>query len=873
MIEAISRLRVLVLGGAVGLLVACGGGGGGGDKGGDTGGGNGGGSSSVSTGVSSSSSSTGTNPGVGFLPPPLTGRPGEVGDLHLVATGNREPVEVRYRPEGGVAVATVSVAPEETRSLTGLPAGISPDLTLTSVPTGQHCELSVDWRFQVMPRDEEITIDCTDRFLLPASISAYPLQWVALPGTALDSVASELRVELTHDSATTDIQFAIESGSLIFMMPDLQPGTGQVKLWQGDTAIAEVPLTVVAIPALNTATFLDGWFEDQLSGIEDVLSADELTDWQLQTSAQKTQLRSQFQSLSAEDQMIVARYLWANMEAINAFLNPSVEFARGGAMHLQKASLLACTGHIIKLGSFTAAVGYVGLGTVAVGSAVTGPAAPVAAVASGLLVSAIAIKSAAKARVMVRETVAACSLYRSEPSLLDEILEGESSARRGRLQKAGATDVVITRKLDLAHQQPYQTALRVRRVLPANLISNVRTLQSILQPISGLLGERLDWLYMFDVDERLLLSSANDLNVTGEKITANTLNLDDAMSMFSVELAFVGEPLPDRPVPFVITGEANVHDSWLGEDVPVSLELKGHLTGKPPVAFNVNYSFKSRETFSFKLPVEFATSTVIVVNPEHGDLYNGVEVGEYFYFPDWDSTAPQDSFEYEARSGLGTSKGKVTLTRQDNCTYQDTDYGRQWVCKYTYDTLERMLTVSFLIKEDFIVDEGKCRETSREAKIFYYDRANASIPDHNDLSDLTARVKYLRCNDSVQEYAYLGKGKQAENDRTLEITRENNGDYYSRYYANSPGIYNGREGKFLSGRSCYSVTGYVRSDAQRSFLFQGSGTPIASIADDSYLYCPQVRPVDMVPFPVDLIVDAPTAFRYGIQLLEREGLR
>src|SRR5690606_41896297 len=114
-------------------------------------------------------------------------------------------------------------------------------------------------------------------------------------------------------------------------------------------------------------------------------------------------------------------------------------FGRRDIIQLQKASLLSCTGHIIRLGSFTAATGYLGLGVVAVGSAVTGPAAPVAIAASGLLVSAIAIKSAEKARVMVKNTVAACSTYRAEPSLLDQVLEGESmsSSNKGRLQKTG----------------------------------------------------------------------------------------------------------------------------------------------------------------------------------------------------------------------------------------------------------------------------------------------------------------------------------------------------------------------------------------------------------------------------------------------------
>src|SRR5690606_27066507 len=415
MTQLVKTIRWLALGSTLSLLAACGGGGGGG--GGDTGGGNGGGNSS---------SSASSNPGgTSMLPPPLTGRPGETGDLHLTATGNTGTVEVSYRPEGGAAVAKLAFGREERRSLS-LPAGIAPDLSLTAVADGQHCELSVDWRFQVMPRDEEITIECFDSFLLPASINAYPLQWVALPGRALDAIQPDLRVELVHGSETTNVEFVIENGSLLFMMPDIAAGSGQVTLWQGDNAIAEVPLTIVAIPDLDTSTFLTGWFEDQLSGIEDILSPEAFNEWEEKKKTDVFYISEEFQKLSDEDQALVARYLWANMAAIDDLLNPLEPFGRRDIVQLQKASLLSCTGHIIRLGSFTAATGYLGLGVVAVGSAVTGPAAPVAIAASGLLVSAIAIKSAEKARVMVKNTVAACSTYRAEPSLLDQVLEGES---------------------------------------------------------------------------------------------------------------------------------------------------------------------------------------------------------------------------------------------------------------------------------------------------------------------------------------------------------------------------------------------------------------------------------------------------------------
>src|SRR5690606_4342547 len=135
--------------------------------------------------------------------------------------------------------------------------------------------------------------------------------------------------------------------------------------------------------------------------------------------------------------------------------------------------------------------------------------------------------------------------------------------------KAGsAADIVVTRKFDLAGGQSYQTALRVRRVLPENLVSNVRALRSTFQPISGFFDDELDWLYLFDFDERRLLSSARGLSTSGNQIAANTLSFNEAMSVLTVELAFTGD-IPERPAPFLITGTADVHDSWLDTTIPV----------------------------------------------------------------------------------------------------------------------------------------------------------------------------------------------------------------------------------------------------------------------------------------------------------------
>lgn len=864
MIQLTRAWRLLVLSGAVGLLVACGGGGGGSDdsKGGSDG--NSGGNNSSASSVSSGSSSSAMgSPG---LPPMLSGRPGEFGDVVVQALGNLDAVEISYRPNGNDELKTLSLGPQQTQTLR-LPSGIAPDMKLTSVPDRQHCELSVDWEFNVMPRNQVVEVECVDRFMLPVSIEAYPLQWVAFSGVSLADVKAELRVELLVGSTSQNIPFVIENNALLFMMPDLEPGAGQVKLWQGTTSLAQMPLTIKAIPTLNTATFVDGWFADQFDGVEDALSPEELSLWQAKYNAESMQFRNAFDALNDDEKLQVARYLWANLSAANELLNPPL-----GPLLLQKPSMQLCGKHVIELASFTTLVSSWSVGAIALGASVTGPAAPAAVLASGLVVSAFTIKALNTIPTMVKNTVAACTDYRGESGLVGEdATDNLFSMNKSRLQKTSDTGATITRTLDLAHGQAYQTALRVKRVLPANLISGLGSLQIALQPISGMVGERLDWLYLFDFDERMLLSSVSSLGVTGEQIRANTLNFDE--SILSIELAFVGEPMPDQPVPFTITGVASTTDTWLGKTVDVSLDIKGHLTGKPPVAFDAQFHFASDEVFKFTVPVEFATSTKVVVKPEHGQVFDGVELGEFYYFPKMGSRE-HDSFEYEATSRLGSSKGKVTLTRQDDCTYQDSEYGRLWVCKYAFNTYERSLAVSVLIKDDFLFENGNCREVSREVNVFYKDQPGAPDPDHNDPSTISASIKNLQCSESTRQYVnhYTETGTNS----TLRIARNKNGGLDEYFYStSSPGYYNQIKGEFRNYRSCGTIRGNPFSTRNSSFYRAGSSGAEYSnyLTDASLIYCPSVQPADLVPFPADFAVDYLSAFRYGLQLLEKQGIK
>ena len=786
----------------------------------------------------------------------------------LKATGNRAAVGLSYRPTGDASVEQLSLDPEQSQTLR-LPAGIAPELKLTSVPAGQYCELSVERQFQVMARDEVVQIDCGDRFLLPESLTAYPLQWVVLPGASLASIQETLRVELIQGDSSSDVPFTIEEGVLRFMMPDATAGVGQIQLWQGDTEIAQIPLTLLATPDLDTDTFLDGWFAEQFVGVEDALSPSELALWQARYDEDSAELRRLYEELSDEDKAAVARYLWVNMTALNNLLETPEVYGKDGVLHLQKASVLSCAASVIKLASFTAGVGYAGLGVVAVGSAAGGP---VAIVASGLIVSALAIKSTDKARELATNTVAACAIYRSEPSLLDQILAEKpmQGATAKTLQpfninlQKDSSEVVITRKFDLLHEQPYQTALRVRRELPETVVRNLRSLQSTLQPISGLVGDRLDWLYLFDFDERIPVSRINTINVSGDNIRANTLTLGE-LSILSVELAFDDQPFPDRPVRFAITGDAEVHDTWLDNTVPVELNLTGHLSGKKPLAFDVTLNFRPEETLEFTLPTEFATTTSIVTAPLHGRVLPGNELGEYRYIPDEDNEE-QISFVYEAKNSMGTAQGTITLIPLKACVYEFLANSKTWRCNYEFPTEEGVLKVTVDIKDDVTGLGGHCMEDMRSIHA-YYEKSSANsgvwasatrerVTCEDRIVELTNRVNPLRGYDSLSYWTNLNGGLISAN-------------YIIQAY-NDPGTL---EAPVLDTKCHFLVDNTPYSEINHFPLIDGVRHGPLFTSSHSLTYCPRVSASDIAPFSADFPVTAESVFRYAEQILEMEGIK
>ena len=655
--------KILILTGTTCLLLACGGGGSGGGK---------------SGGAPQAFDVEQT------LPPRLGGRAGDYGDLHFQAIGSEDVVTLSYRPTGGKAVAELSLSPGQSELLS-LPAGIAPDIGLVSTPAGQYCHLSVDWQFQVMPREERITVDCFDRITVPENIDAYPLQWIALPGAGLADIQASLRVELIQDSTAADISFVVENDTLLFMMPDdVVADTGQLHVWHGGTRIAEAQVNITPIPQLNMSTFLDNWFLDLFEGVEDALPPGAVSPWQGRYNQEVQDLRQRFDALSGDEKELAARYLWANLNSMEHFLNPPLLPARRGAFGLTASSVSSCGVAAIKLAGFTAATVFVGWGSVELlGSlGLTGPVAGVVAVGGGIAVAALMIKATDKARDMAKDMVEVCAIFRGLLGGNDNDGADNPAARvAGRATPRSNQPAVTTRTLHLVHGQPYETALRVRRVLPPNAIASLRGLQEALRPVSGFFDEGLDWLYLFDFDARLPLTPASGLSLYGTGMAANTLGLNGDSNL-SIELVFTGQPLPERPVPFQVTGEATAYDAWLGKDVPVSLDLRGNLSGEPPVAFDVMFNIMPNEVFKLTVPMEFATSAIITRQPRHGRIFAGVGLGEFHYFPDEDNYEP-DSFEYEAINGFGTERGLVTLTVNDHCKLNDgSDW--MWTCTYNF---------------------------------------------------------------------------------------------------------------------------------------------------------------------------------------------
>jgi hypothetical protein len=431
------------------------------------------------------------------------------------------------------------------------------------------------------------------------------------------------------------------------------------------------------------------------------------------------------------------------------------------------------------------------------------------------------------------------------------------------LQK-DSSEVVITRKFDLLHEQPYQTALRVRRELPETVVRNLRSLQSTLQPISGLVGDRLDWLYLFDFDERIPVSRINTINVSGDNIRANTLTLGE-LSILSVELAFRDQPFPDRPVRFAITGDAEVHDTWLDNTVPVELNLTGHLSGKKPLAFDVTLNFRVEETLEFTLPTEFATTTSIVTGPLHGRVLPGAKLGEYRYIPDEDN-GEQVSFVYEAQNSMGTARGTVTLIPLKACVYEVVADVETWRCHYEFPTAEGVLMATVDIQDDVTGLGGHCLEDMRRI-LAYYEKSSANsgvwvsatrqrVTCEDRIVELTNRVNPLRGYDSLSYWTNL-----------------NGGLISADYYISASNGPNTADSPVLYAKCHVSTDGRAYSEISRYPLIDGVRHGPLFTSSHSLTYCPRVSASDIAPFSADFPVTAESVFRYAEQILEMEGIK
>lgn len=671
--------RMLILAGAAALLLACGGGSG--SSGGAGGGAGSGGGSPGPMGVEQT------------LPPKLSGREGDDSELKFQALGNDDIVTLSYRPEGGTEVAQLAIGPGLSETVR-VPAGIAPDITIIASPARQHCRLSVDWQFQVMPREEVVSIECADRITVPDDLRLYPLQWAALPGVEVTDIQADLRVELSAGASVTELPFIVTDNTLLFVIPEASAGTGQVRFWHRNVVLASVSTEVLALPELDSQTFLDGWFASLFEDVEAALPVGSVGEWQAFYSQHALEFRQKFEALSQQEKDSVVRYLWANLSGVNEIVNPlqTQTKAMRGFAALSAGSVAACGQSAIKLAAFTALIVYGSVaGAELLGSlGLTGPAGAAVAVGGGLAIAAAVISLADKGQALARKTVETCAVFRGVLAGAEQDEATQRARVAGRMMPMNSPAIVSTRTLKLVHEQPYQTALRVRRTLSPNAAAAMRGLQRAMQPVSGLFGERLDWLYLFDFDARLPLQPSVALTVSGATIAAHELAVS-ADSMLSIKLGFATTPWPDRPVPFRITGELSAQDDWLAKQVPVSLDMEGYLSGKPPVAFDVVFNITPNEVFRLTAPTEFATSVTVTRSPRFGRVFSGVGLGEFHYFPDEHNTE-EDSFEYEAANGFGAERGVVTLQVNDRCQLNEGSTW-MWTCVYRFDSEGLVFTV------------------------------------------------------------------------------------------------------------------------------------------------------------------------------------
>lgn len=782
------------------------------------------------------------------LPPSLTGYEGPPGELLLQAEGNRGPVTIGYRPLGQGMIDTVIVGPDEQVPLS-LAVGVAPDLHLVSVPEGQHCELSVDWQFQVMPWEDAVSIACGELLVTPQQLHVYPLQWVALPGVELAQHRDGLRAQLTMaGSVPVSLELTVRDDALVFLVPDLISGTGELQVWFGDAEPTIIPIDVAPIPELDVSTFMANWWA-RLDDVGALLDGDALASWRQHLAQKRGEIEPLFAALSALEQVAVVRYLWANLTAAEEALHEPVMLARSAARLLPDCGMA-----VIGLASYTAVhvLAAVGVAELTGLLTLTGPAAVVGVLLGGVAVAAILSEAVDGSRLRARKAVQICADYRGLVSggVHDFDIMPQVAAKSG-------PAVITTTTLRLAHEQPYQSALRVRRVLPAELTQRIRGLQSALQPISGFFGERLDWLYLFDFDARLPLKSAQ-LSVSGAHVKANTLVVQN--SLLSVELAVTGEPEPDRLLPFRLAGSGEATDTWLGETLPVNIDLRGHLSGRKPLAFDVTLDVAPGDALRFTVPVEFATSTMIVTQAARGNVFHGDELAEYYYFPN--DGFVTDQFQYRATNNAGSAEGTVTFRLMDQCQRQNST---QIACTYVFRDVGRMFKA--LAANDEPMEQGGVQSW----RVFSMHTLEGELLERH----------------AVYHYRHEGEpaGGNWVVNRAERVVSSDNGQWRSSMidlhqgldgsilqghaFLETEATYSDQRGVFFTSAACTNLPDYQTSSRSTGFSSDdplGVREEFSNEWAESLVYCPTMADLTrLVPLSPTHSIDAASVYRYFIR--------
>lgn len=807
--------------------------------------------------------------------PSLGGYPDEYGDLLIIAEGNNTAVGISYRATGGEAITQASIAPEGSLSIQ-LPAGIAPDFQITSSPLGQLCTLPVDWQFHVMPRSQTLKLDCENRFALPASLTAYPLQWVGFDGVALDSIAAELRIEFTRSGNTQVLPLVVADTQLLFSIPDNSSGNATLTLWQGSEKIADIATTIGSIPTLDPANFVDDWFSDQFGTVEQSLSASAYLAWNAQHTEQLASFKQQYAALSEPDKLVVARTLWANVTAMNeAFAASAAELNQWRAPLLSKTTLTSCISATGSLGTMVAGVGIGMAATTYVGSVLasgTGLAAPVIIIGAGIITASIPINAEPKVRQRARNAVRTCARY-----VLTFAPEGyayspqSNSLRHNLVSKPSGDEPLITRTLNLVHAQPYSTKLMAQRELPPVLVSAIRNAQTLFQPVSGFLGDSLDWLFLFDFKPTMPLNSGAQFTLTAEGISATTLSLDSS-SALAIELALTADPLPSRPTPFAINATATVRDSWLDEDIPVEIAIDGHLSGLAPIAFDITYDVLPGETIEFTLPTEFATATSIITAPQVGTLAAGDAVGKYTYAAAGETEEEQDTFVYEASNYTGSAQAQVTINLLPHCEEVWEGYR---MCNFDYSTDDYHLSMSVGMSNK-PTDNNLCRNISRNLGVQYYKKND----DQGDSATISvgSNMNVIRCNDYTRTETVRGldrAGSARSGSESLTTFDFTNGSFSKEHRIHqSLTVYQGVEGAITSYESCAMNDTSSGSARRSSFMGPDGPDGVKTIYDygaESLVYCPTITHYDIAPYSIDFIINSVNVYNHGMMIFKSRG--